>query len=261
MRKMRNLFLCCLLILCTTGIRAQDDDPVSSGGGFFDNLSYGVKAGIVSSTFASQGQKLESLESRTGLAAGIFGEYKILDYLGATVEVNYVQEGAMRVDPRYVYYYTSYESNAGAITKENSNILLHNIEIPVLVNYYLPDMGDLKVKAFAGASFDFILMAKAKNLLSVQFDGAEGQTSLVLNPRASDDITSSFEYYSIGAVIGTGVTYDMFTLDVLFKLGVTPINNLATYNYNNGGNFGEAREDIMTNTLMIRLGVNLNELF
>lgn len=265
MRKMFKLFLCVMFLWGATNIRAQDIEESTPGGGGFlgfslDNLTYGVKVGLSSSTFATNGQKLEHTESLTGTAAGIFGEYKILDYLGATVEVLYVQEGTMRLDPRYVYYHTTYNGDNGgtALTKENSNIRLHNIEIPVLVNYYLPDMGDIKLKAFAGASFDFIMMAKAKNLLSVQWGNNE---SIVLSDRAKDDVTSSFEYYNIGAVIGAGVTYDMFTLDVSFKWGLRPINNLATFNYENGGDdFGPAREDFTTNTLLIKLGVNLNEL-
>jgi hypothetical protein len=269
MRKMFKLFLCGLFILGAAGINAQEEEVSTGGGGGFlgfslDNLNYGAKIGLVSSTFASQGQKLGArTESRTGLAIGVFGEYKILDYLGATVEVLYVQEGTMRLDPRYVYPYPSYSAQGDgeiSLTKENSNILLHNLEIPVMVNYYLPEMGDLKFKAFAGVSFDFILRATAKNLLSVQFEAEEdleglSTGSIVLPKRAKDDVTSSFEYYNVGAIIGAGVTYDMFTLDVSFKWGLRPINNLATFNIGNGG-----REDFTTNTLMIKFGANLNKL-
>lgn len=243
------------LVIILPRARSQDDDiQLITGGGGSGQFLYGAKIGLVSSTFASQGQKLEDCESRTGVAAGIFGEYKFNASVGVTVEALYVQEGTMRLDPSYLYYYTTYPGNNFSLTKENSNVLLNNIEVPVLVNYYLPEMGGIKLKAFAGPSFDFIMQAKAKNLLSVQWYGQQGE-SIVLDERASDIVSTSFNTYYFSAVIGAGVTYDKYTLDISFKWGVTPINSLATYNINNYN----GREDISTNTLMIKLGVNINE--
>jgi len=228
-------------------VKAQE----SSGGFSGLELSYGVKAGLVSSAFASDFQKLETTESRTSFSAGLFANVKITDLIGVSLEALYVQEGTMRINSDYIYYDTRISSIDGlTIDRVNSNIIMHNIEVPLLVNLYLGN-NDYNSRIFIGGSFDYIYNVYAKNLISYSGEGE----AYVLSDRKKDVVSDSFKSYNIGAIIGAGISYDMFTVDIRYKFGVMPINDLATFNYRN-----YYKEDFSTNVLMISLGLNINEL-
>jgi hypothetical protein len=216
------------------------------------SFSYGVKAGLVSSTFASEYQKLSNTESRTAFSAGLFGEYQFTDFFGVSVEALYAQEGMMRADPRYLYYYTAYWSDNMLLSKVNSNVIMHNIVAPLTLNAYLPEMSGMRAKLYAGGSFDYMHKVYARDLLSVTSD----ELSLVLPDRSTEDVTESFEYYNISALAGAEFKYDMFSVDVRYKVGFMPVSNLATFNYEN-----TYRQDFSVNTLFVSLGLYINELF
>jgi len=211
-------------------------------------LNYGIKAGLVSSDF----QKLESTESRTAYSAGLFVDYKITDLLGISVEALYVQEGTMRMNPDYIYYNGSMTTNESfTIEKVNSNIIMHNFEAPLLINFYL-GQSNFNPKVFVGGSFDYIYNVYAKNLLSYSSE----TDTYVISDRSLDVVTSSFKEYNVGAVIGAGISYEFLTLDIRYKFGVMDVNNLATFNYQNS-----YKEDFSTNVLMVSVGMNINKLF
>lgn len=243
----RIVFILTFLFFTIPIVNAQD---ASSGGGL--SINYGVKAGLVSSDFASDFQKLESTESRTSFSAGLFADIKFTDLLGVSIEALYVQEGTMRINPDYIYYESSIYSGTGdlSINRVNSNIVMHNIEVPLLINVYLGD-NDFNSRIFIGGSFDYIYNVYAKNLLSYSADGE----AYVLSDRTTDVVSSSFAEYNIGAIIGAGISYDMISVDIRYKLGVMAINNLATFNYRN-----YYKEDFSTNVLMVSVGLNINEL-
>ena len=247
MKKGKRIIIILTFLFFTIPIvNAQD----SSGGGL--SINYGVKAGLVSSDFASDFQKLESTESRTSFSAGLFADVKITDLLGVSLEALYVQEGTMRMNPDYIYYESQITQDNGDITinRVNSNIVMHNIEVPLLINVYLGD-NDFNSRIFVGGSFDYIYNVYAKNLLSYSYD----EEAYVVSDRAKDVVKSSFKEYNIGAIIGAGISYEMISVDIRYKFGMMPLNNLATYNYRN-----YYKEDFSTNVLMISVGVNINEL-
>jgi len=232
------------------GVTAFGQAESESSSGF----SYGVKAGLVSSTFASEYQKitLRHTESRTAFSAGLFGEYQFTDFLGVSVEALYAQEGVLRADPRYLYYYTDYWSDNMLLTKVNSNVIMHNIVAPLTLNAYLPEMSGMRAKLYAGGSFDYMHKVYARDLLSVSSE----DLSLVLPQRSREDVTESFEYYNISALVGAELKYDMFSVDVRYKVGMMPVSNLATFNYEN-----TYRQDFSVNTLFVSFGLYINELF
>lgn len=231
------------------GVKAQEDNAAGA-------LSYGVKGGLVSSVFASQGQKLEGTESRTGFTLGLYGQYGINDQFGVSLEALYVQEGTMRINSGYVYYQPKIVSNDGtkAVEKINSNIIMNCIEIPVKVNYFLPEMSGAAPKIFVGGSFDFINNVTAKNLVAVTF--SEGDDAVILPTRDKDKVNSSFKKFNFGVVMGAAVSVSDFTVDLTYKIGTRKINDLATYNYKNS-----VKEDFSYNTLLITVGYNLSKLF
>lgn len=244
----RIVFILTFLFFTIPIVNAQE--ATSSGGGL--SINYGVKAGLVSSDFASDFQKLESTESRTSFSAGLFADIKITDLLGVSIEALYVQEGSMRINPDFIYYESQITPDNSDLTinRVNSNIVMHNIEVPLLINVYLGD-NDFNSRLFIGGSFDYIYNVYAQNLLSYSSDGE----AYVVSERAKDVVKSRFKEYNIGAIIGAGISYDMISVDIRYKFGIMPLNNLATYNYRN-----YYKEDFSTNVLMVSVGLNINEL-
>ena len=248
MKKQNRIVLILIFLFFTIPIvKAQE----SSGGGGL-SINYGIKAGLVSSDFSSNFQKLDNTESRTSFSAGLFSSIKITDLIGVSLEALYVQEGTMQLNSDYIYYESYVAESSLYVNRVNSNIVMHNIEIPLLVNLYLGD-NDFNSRIFAGGSFDYIYNVYAKNLISYSSSGGE---SYVLSDRALDVVKSSFNSYNIGVIIGAGISFDMYSVDIRYKFGVTPINNLATYDYRN-----TYKEDFSTNVLMISVGININEFF
>ncbi len=248
MKKQNRIVLILIFLFFTIPIvKAQE----SSGEGGL-SINYGIKAGLVSSDFASDFQKLETTESRTSFSGGLFADFKFSELLGVSIEALYVQEGTMRINPDYIYYDSQVSSDGSlTINRVNSNIIMHNIEVPLLINIYLGD-NDYNPRLYIGGSFDYIYNVYAKNLLSY----SSGGESYVVSERAFDVVSSSFKEYNVGAIIGAGISLDVISLDIRYKFGVMPINNLATFNYRN-----TYKEDFSTNVLFVSIGLNINKLF
>jgi hypothetical protein len=222
---------------------------------------------------------LQGIESRTSFSVGLFAEYQLSDKFGVSLDALYVQEGAMRMDPRYVYYQSQlswtnasltlpppHDGDTYYLSKVNTNVVMNNFEFPVLLNYYLPATNGLQPKLFLGGSFDYIYRVQARNLLAVSHENlwntlnVYGQDfsqyqAYVLPKRETDDITHSFEYYNVGVVGGAGVTFKAFSLELRYKVGMMPINNLATYKVQNS-----YKENFSSNTLFVTFGIKLNKL-
>lgn len=249
MRQKRVVFILALLFFIVPYTQAQSESKSKSIGGM--EISYGAKVGLVSSDFASDFQKLESTESRTSFSGGLFGSIKITDLIGVTLEALYVQEGTMRLNSDYIYYRTSIPGSGVTLNRVNSNIVMHNIEVPLMVDLYL-GKSEYNPRVYLGGSFDYILSVTAKNLWAYY----GGNDQRVVSKRKPDNVSSSFKQYNVGAIIGAGISYDMFNFDIRYKFGTMPVNNLATYNFRN-----TYKENFSTNVLMITVGVNINKLF
>ncbi len=281
----KNLFLiAAMLFAFVGGLSAQEDDEFTVDDGGSAGFSYGIKGGLVSSTFASEYQKLSgSNESRTAFSGGLFAEIAFSDMVGLSVEALYVQEGTLRIDPRYVYHYSSYGNSPYSITytdgttqklnnslvlsKANSNVILHCVEAPVMLNVYLPEMGDARPKIYVGGSYDHILMAQSRDLLvlsrgdswdatgNIGSDPSSDET-YTLPQRSTENVTESFEYFNVSALAGAEFKVGAFSADIRYKVGLKPISNLSTFKFQNYG-----RQDFSTNTLFVSCGLYLNELF
>jgi hypothetical protein len=251
-----------VIIFCCIVLFLPNAHSLGLGQSAGDNRFYfGAKGGLVSSVFAQDFQKMETTESRTGFSLGVFAGYQISDFIGLSVEALYVKEGTMHLDPNYIYFYngiSSSETYSQSITiqRVNSNIVLHNFEFPVLACFSLPKLGSLNAKLFAGGSFDLIYNAYAYNLLSVTSNNTNPSTSYVLSDRYYDNVTSSFAAYNLSGILGIGFEYGAYCVDIRYKLGFVPINNMATYNLQN-----QYKADFTSNALIISVGVNMIELF
>lgn len=261
----KNAFLI-LLILAIFSLRtsAQEDGSGSSAFGSIslDNLNYGIKAGMNSFYYATNGKKLAGSQNKVGLTVGAFGEYEINDMLGVSVEVLYAQSGAKMVDPAYLYSprLRNITGDSYSLYKANSNIVMHNLEIPVCVKLSLPETMGVKPKLIAGFSFDFTKRVYAYNkVIQVQ----NGQT-MAFNNRWEDDVTSNFHNYHTGLILGAGFGYDMFTVDLIYKYDLSPATSKSFYTLSDSAMTNMADNKVPDNLysrgFTVTLGVNVNEL-
>ena len=93
-------------------------------------ITFGPKVGFNLSK-EHFGEKLidEDVDFRTGVSAGFFGKYKIKDKFAVQAELFYSQQGYKdNVSVTYV---------GGYAIRNGYKILSHNLNIPVLFNYYI----------------------------------------------------------------------------------------------------------------------------
>ena len=215
------------------------------------NIAFGVKVGVASSTLSNSYQNMLYSENKVGFAGGGFVSYQILDFLGASAEVLYVQEGASHTNPSFFYYPEALWR--GETAKENTNLTMHNIEIPVMLNLYIPGFtGDIEPRFYVGGSFDIITKSIAKD--QIYISASDG----FLPEREIEDVSESIEWNNIGLIIGTGFNFNGgdigMTLDVRYKIGMNNISNLATLNH--VGYYGYT-DAFSTNCLMVLVGISL----
>lgn len=246
--KKMGILACVLafLLLFSIKLNAQGPGTFTAGG----------QVGITSSTLTNDIHNYYGSERKLGFAIGGYARYQALPFLGASAEVLYAQEGAANISP-YLIYYEASLSSLNDIRKINSNVTLHNLEVPILVNIFVPGFdNDVEPRVFVGSSFDFILKAVAKDLVADQ-SGYYDEPDIVLSERSKDDVTSSFEYFNIGLVLGTGFSFyggDVgMSIDIRYKIGLRDINNLGTLNYDNS----YYPPEFSNNCLMVMMGVGL----
>ncbi len=199
---------------------------------FFDSekMSYGPKVGISLNSFNQNFEKIT--KCKFGLAGGGFFQYQVLDYLAASVEVLYIQQGAVDVEPTLIYFPNSPMLIVNDEPKNvKTNITLHNIDIPVLVNYTFNSS-----KIFIGGAISTNLKAEATN--RVFYEMNNGPTKVTIS---KDDVTSRFKYNDYAVIIGGGINFEagayVCTLDIRYRAGLTNISNvyslIAPNSFNN----------------------------
>lgn len=203
---------------------------------FFDTekMSYGPKVGISLNSFNQNFEKIT--KCKFGLAGGGFFQFQVLDYLAASVEVLYIQQGAVDVEPTLIYFPTGfilYDYVNDEPKNVKTNITLHNIDIPVLVNYTLNSNG---VRIFIGGAISTNLKATATNRVFREM--INGPTEVTVS---KDDVTSRFKYNDYALIVGGGLNFEAggydCTLDIRYRAGLTNINNvyslIAPSSFNN----------------------------
>lgn len=232
-----------LLLLLTSGVFLQaQDNSVSAGKQF----SFGIKVGGVFSGFTNHQDVFTGM--RGGMTIGAFAEFKPISFLGVSIEANYVQEGAFHANP-YLIYPAASINYTTSIYKTSSDIRLHTLQIPLLVNIRAPKIsGAVSPKLILGYSFDFILNATSNDMYMIS-----GNPDIPLSSRGTENVSSSFQKWNMGPVLGVGFDFasDKLTymLEARYKIGVRDINNMGGLNSLN------SQYDFSVNTFTVTFGI------
>jgi len=210
------------------------------------DIKFGAKAGFINSYIAN-----EDVWTRpaAGFNIGLFGSYEVMKPLSVSFEPAFANLGARDINILDLYSSTSFKLwdyvKNEPIEYDHHDLRLTMIELPILAHYSV-EMGSMKVRAFAGPSFDFIMKAM---LSSYRKDVVIGETYLS-NIRSNEDITDRFAYYDFSGVIGAGVDLELdpidLSIDLSYKHGFKNINVVKD----------KSRLDLRTFNLSVGIGIN-----
>lgn len=244
MKDKKKISLLILFFLCSGFFLRAQENTSSSG----KPISFGARAGGVFSGFTNHQEVFTNM--RFGLNVGAFAEYKPLSFLGVSAEVNYVQEGAFHANP-FLIYPASTVNYTQNIYKTSSDIRLHTLQVPILVNLRAPKIsGSVSPKLILGYSFDFILGAYSKDMYMVT---GTGGSDYPMTNRGYVNVSSSIKNFNMGPIVGIGFDFasDKFTymIEARYKIGINDINALG------GLNTFNSQYDFSVNTLSVTLGI------
>jgi|GEM_PF-4037783 len=222
MKKTKFILLFLLLVFCPLYLTAQE--TVSP-------LSYGLHLGPGFSGFTNHGEVFS--RHKTGLSAGLFVEYKPLAFLGVTLEVNYLMEGAFHVSPYLIYPESNIYYAGGLIYKSSSDVTLHNLNLPLLIKLRPVNLPAASPFISLGYSVDFLLSAISRDNIM-----GTGTGDIPVSDRTCEDVSGSFMDWNHGPVAGIGLEFPggklNYAIEARYKVGLMYINDLAGLNTLNG---------------------------
>ncbi|MGE0089169.1 MAG: porin family protein [Bacteroidales bacterium] len=240
----RKLFLGALLFFISGTMFAQESE--SSGGGFLNNLKYGIKFGTTISEFTNQQPHTNSIQGITG---GGFLNYVFNDKMALQLEASYFQQGGRVLD----IYIPTYVGNDSwySINIKNKEIVMHNIEVPVLFKYSIGISG-FKLNGFIGPSFGYNLhtgVTKEGTIID-EYGGPHTYTG-------EENITNNMEKIQYSATAGIGIELpvsDKFyiLIDARYRYGINSVYNGYSYL-----EVTEIQGDLKNNSMYFTLGLGL----
>ncbi|MFH1352755.1 MAG: porin family protein [bacterium] len=182
------------------------------------NLSFGVKAGLNFANLSPDpaGEYWEgyyggypcsdsyayAYKITGGIALGGFAVYKVNDNLSIQPELLYTQKGA-KVEWTDTFKYEDWMYQYTETYSGECDVELNYIEIPVLVKYSISPGGDIRPFVFGGPALGILMGAKAD----------------------SEDIKSDCKSTELSIVLGGGVDYGIYSVDLRYSMGMTKVFN------------------------------------
>lgn len=238
MKKNSLILVVLMIMLSRITLIAQDNSS---------QFSFGVHLGSSYSGFTHNHEVFSLMKS--GLATGLFAEFKPFPFLGFSAGADYLMEGAFHVSPYLIYPAAAITYSGGLINKDASDITLHEISLPLLVNLRPIAGTGISPTLSLGYSFDFILGAKSRDMIITS-----GTSVVPVEKRSYENVSASFEKWNMGPVAGVGVNFPglklNYALEIRYKVGLRDINNLAGLNTING------QYDFSVNTFIFYLTIS-----
>jgi hypothetical protein len=159
--------------------------------------SFGPELGV---NFSKFGKDADETDYQTGLIAGGFLTYSILNTHAFTAKILYSQKGARD-------------------EASNTNVQLNYIEVPIIWRVFFNREGDVRPNVFAGPSFGFLNGVKVKV--------ADGDFETL------DNYEDSFNSFDVGLGLGLGLNIRVgnevyFIVDTRYTFGFSDLSKSAT---------------------------------
>ncbi len=250
-----SLIMLLLLFLSVNNTFAQEEteaeveevavDTSSSEGGFLSLVKWGPKGGFTLSNFYDDREDIS--DYTPGFTVGVSAGVPYMDWLEFGFEVLYSHQGARDVAPRLLYSNMLDFENQKL---EKMDVVLHTLEIPVLLTYYVPIGKDPNVKPMitVGHSFGLNLYAESK---------CEWTRSDNTEFHASDNVTERFQTQNFAVIGGLGVEFKnktlpiWYTAELRYRLGYSDMGNMPIPTRSDV----EAYDDFNNNMLQFTMGI------
>lgn len=203
-----------LLSLCGSAF-AQDE--VSSTG-----LRFGFRVGPTISTFS---KSQPHLGAKLGFTAGAVVEYGLSENFSVQTEIAYLQQGG-----QYVRF--SDETRFGdfdmlSVYTTSSKVTAHYIDVPLLAKYHFAPIGNFRPNVVLGGAFGYLIKANDNYTKTYHYN----QTFFTAH--GTEDITSEYESFQIGATAGLGGEVSLgskrLLIDFRYRYGLTPSKKSFSY--------------------------------
>lgn len=163
----------------------------------------------------SGGSNSDMFKSKVGFTAGVEAEYGVNDWLGVSLGALYSQQGA-KID--------NFEIQLDAVTKNEGKLKSHYLNLPLLVNVYIPGVQGLAVKA--GVQLGFCL----KSEIEVTAEISPGFSSTVTEfnfQKIGMTETGVCKSVDFGIPVGLSYEYKNIVLDARYYIGLTKVGKVG----------------------------------
>jgi hypothetical protein len=200
-------------------------------------IAVGAKAGVNLNQFSQPG-------TTVGVNAGIYGSYRINPFLRVKLEPQYSQEGGGR--PDYTREYSQISDNISSIDFVNPSVRFHNVQIPLLFEFTLPELSDQTVVPvlMIGGSYAFALSTMEQHTKRYVF--SENSSSYD-SPRLDvsyqrENVIDNYSRNQWSLWFGMGMQFKTgertFQFDVRYRQGLNNLNQLRFASPGNGVDIG-----------------------
>lgn len=193
-------------------------------------ITLGAKTGININQFSQPGTTM-------GANVGIYGAYQVLPFLSVKLEPQYSQEGGGR--PDYTRDYNLISDNVTFITFVNPNVTFHNVQVPLLLEFTLPEFQDeaMMPKLILGGSYGLMVSAMEEhtkrytyldNVFPVPSGGSP--TSQLDVGYQRENVIDNYARNQWSLIFGMGMQYKVaertFMFDLRYRQGMNNLNML-----------------------------------
>ena len=210
----RGPMLVLLFVTCFQALNAQ--------------VTIGAKTGVNLNQFSQPGTSI-------GYNIGAFGSYNLTSFLSVKLEPQYSLEGGGR--PNYTRNLQEGTlEGVSSIEYINPTVNFHNIQIPLLLEFTLPEFAEeaVKPKLILGGSVAFTSVAKDRHTLRYTFvDPLQGDPLPRLDVAyQSENVSELYSGNQWSLWVGIGLDFKLakrvFSFDMRYRQGVSNLN-LARY--------------------------------
>lgn len=194
----------------------------SSLGMTYGQITLGAKTGLNVNQFSQPGTTI-------GANVGIYGSYPVMPFLTVKLEPQYSQEGGGR--PDYTRDYSQISDNVVFISFVNPNVTFHNVQVPLLLEFTLPEFQDeaMVPKLILGGSYGFMVSAMEEHTKRYYYldPGASSYTQLDVGYQR-ENVIDNYARNQWSLIFGMGMQYKVadrtFMFDLRYRQGMNNLN-------------------------------------
>jgi hypothetical protein len=163
-------------------------------------------------------------KNKVGFTAGVEAEYGVNDWLGVSLGALYSQQGA-KIDKFEQQRVNQAQGDFDVVTKVDGKLKSQYLNLPLLVNAYIPGVKGLAVKA--GIQVGFCLSSDSESTTEIYAVPVETDRLVELefnDTKSYMEATDVCKSVDFGIPVGLSYEYKNVVLDARYYFGLTKID-------------------------------------